>query len=52
MDSTFRLALSVLLQEADQAGTGAIFNVNVFGGQVGEIINVDRLDGGLTIHKK
>lgn len=52
VDPAFARALSVLLQEADRAGAGAVFNVNVFGGTVGEIINIDRLDGGLTIHKR
>jgi hypothetical protein len=51
-DPAFGRVLDTLLEEADRAGTGAVFAVNVFGGQVGEIINIERLDGGLTIHKR
>ena len=50
-DSDFAQKLLDLLKEADQAGTGAVFNVQIFGGEVGEIINIDNLDGGLTINK-
>jgi len=49
-DSDFAQSLSHLLKEADEAGAGAVFNVSVFGGEVGEIINVDKLKGGLTIN--
>lgn len=50
-DPEFAKLLLNLLKEADEAGAGATFNVNVFGGKVGEIINIDDLEGGLTINK-
>jgi len=51
-DHEFARTLLQLLKEADAAGAGTVFNVNIFGGQVGEIINVDQLEGGLTIRKQ
>jgi histone deacetylase complex regulatory component SIN3 len=50
-DPDFAKSLLKLLTEAEKLGTGAIFNVTIFGGEVGEIINVDRLEGGLEINK-
>jgi len=51
-DPDFSHALATLLREADEAGAGTTFNVSIFGGEVGEIINVDKLEGGLTINKE
>ncbi|UCC52881.1 MAG: hypothetical protein JSV68_02730 [Anaerolineaceae bacterium] len=50
-DPAFTQQLTNLLKEADDAGAGAVFNVNIFGGEVGEIINVDKLEGGIKIDK-
>ena len=50
-DADFAKALLVQLEDADKAGVGTVFNVNIFGGEVGEIINIDKLEGGLTITK-
>jgi cell division septum initiation protein DivIVA len=50
-DSDFARCLFSLLREADGAHAGATFNVTIFGGAVGEVINIDRLQGGLTISK-
>lgn len=51
-DAEFARLLAQLLKEVDEAGGKTVFNVSVFGGQVGEIINIDKLEGGLTISKK
>ncbi len=51
-DPEFSESLVGLLKEADKAGTGAAFNVNIFGGEVGEIINIDKLEGGMTIDRR
>jgi hypothetical protein len=51
-DVEFAQSLTQLLKEVDKSGGKTVFNVNVFGGQVGEVINIDKLEGGLTINKK
>lgn len=51
-DPAFAERLQCLLKEAQQAGAGTTFNTNVFGGQVGEIINIDKVEKGLTIKKE
>jgi hypothetical protein len=51
-DTEFSARLLSLLEEADEAGAGAVFNVNIFGGEVGEILSIDKLEGGLTIDKR
>ncbi len=51
-DTGFAASLLALLKDAEQAGAGTVFNVSVFGGEVGEVINIDRLEGGLTINKR
>jgi hypothetical protein len=51
-DSGFSESLLGLLKEADQAGTGAVFNVTIFGGEVGEIFKIDKVEGGLRIDKR
>lgn len=50
-DAAFSQRLLSLLRKADEAGAGAVFNVNVSGGQVGEIISIDKLEGDLIIGK-
>ena len=51
-DQAFAKKLVIMLKDADKAGAGTVFNTNVFGGEVGEIINVDTIQQGLTINKK
>jgi hypothetical protein len=51
-DPTFAKKLVKLLKDAEKAGSGTVFNTNVFGGAVGEIINIDTVQQGLTINKK
>jgi len=51
-DSEFAGKLESLLLEAEKAGVGSVFNVSIFGGEVGEIINIDKLEGGLRISKR
>jgi predicted nucleotidyltransferase len=51
-DPAFAQKLVKMLKDADKAGAGTVFNTNVFGGEVGEIINIDTLQQGLTINKK
>ncbi len=50
-DSGFAQSLFTLLKEADEAGGRTVFNVNISGGKVGEVINVDTLKGELSISK-
>jgi hypothetical protein len=42
-DPDFAQLLFTLLKKADEASGGAVFNVNIFGGEVGQVINVDEL---------
>ena len=51
-DKAFAESLLSLLKEADKVGSGTTFNVTIFGGEVGEIINIDKLEDGFTINKK
>jgi hypothetical protein len=51
-DPNFAKKLMKMLKDADKAGAGTVFNTNVFGGEVGEIINIDTVQQGLTINKK
>ena len=51
-DSKFAEKLLELLRQAQVAGVGAVFNVTVAGGEVGEIISIDKLEGGLRIDKR
>jgi len=51
-DPAFAKKLVIMLKDADKAGAGTVFNTNVFGGEVGEIINIETLQQGLTINKK
>lgn len=51
-DPDFAQKLTKLLKDANKAGAGAVFNTNVYGGEVGEIINIDTIQQGLTINKK
>lgn len=51
-DPNFAKKLVKLLKDADKAGAGTVFNTSVYGGEVGEIINADTINGGLVINKK
>jgi len=51
-DPAFAKKLVIMLKDADKAGAGTVFNTNVFGGEVGEIINIETVQQGLTINKK
>ena len=51
-DPEFSKSLLSLLNEAEKAGTGTVFNVNISGGKVGEIVNIGKLKGGLKINKR
>ena len=51
-DPSFAKKLVKLLKDADKAGAGTVFNTNIFGGEVGEIINIETVQQGLTINKK
>ena len=51
-DPEFSQSLADLLNKADRAGAGSVFNVSVRDSEVGEIINVDTLSGGLSIDKR
>ena len=51
-DPKFTEKLLELLKQAHEAGAGAVFNVTVAGGEVGEIISIDKLEGGLRIDKR
>jgi hypothetical protein len=50
-DREFARSLNALLQEADEASADAVFNVAIYGAQVGEIINIGELDGHLIIQE-
>ncbi len=50
-DPAFASKLLKLLKDADKAGAGAVFNTTIFGGEVGEIINIGTVEQGLTINK-
>ncbi len=51
-DSRFSERLAGLLKDADRAGAGAVFDVRILGGEVGEIINIEKVEGGFTINKR
>ena len=51
-DPDFARKLTKMLKDADKAGAGTVFNTNVYGGDVGEIINIETVQQGLTINKK
>lgn len=51
-DPAFARDLLKMLKQADKAGAGTIFNTNIFGGEVGEIINIGTVQQGLTINKR
>ena len=51
-DSVFSQKLEDLLKDADKAGVGTVFNTNIFGGEVGEVINIDTIQQDLNINKK
>jgi uncharacterized protein YbjQ (UPF0145 family) len=51
-DPEFSGTLENLLRQADRVGAGAVFGVQVSGGTVGEVINVDKIEGGFTIDKR
>ncbi len=50
-DPDFSGKLLKMLKDADKAGAGTTFNTNIFGGEVGEIINIGSVQQGLTINK-
>ncbi len=51
-DSDFAKKLMEMVKNANKLGAGTVFNTNVFGGKVGEIINIENVHQGLTINKK
>lgn len=51
-DHEFSKSLLSLLNEAKQAGADTVFNVNIYGGEVGEIISADKVEGGIRINKR
>ena len=51
-DPNFSGKLEALLKDADKAGASTVFNTNIFGGEIGEIINIDTVQQDLTINKK
>lgn len=51
-DPDFAASLSTLLEEAKEAGTGVVFKVDISGGEVGEVFNINKLEGGLKIDKR
>lgn len=51
-DPGFSKKLLKLVRDAEKSGAGTVFNTNIFGGEVGEIINIETVQNGLTINKK
>ncbi len=51
-DPKFAQKLSEMVEDANKAGARAVFTTNVYGGEVGEIINIENLHDGLNINKK
>jgi hypothetical protein len=43
-DPEFSQSLLNLLKEAEEAGAGAVFNVNIMGGKVGKVVNINEAD--------
>jgi hypothetical protein len=50
-DPQFAQSLSQLIRELNSSGGGTVFNTSIYGGEVGEIINIDTLEGDLSISK-
>lgn len=50
-DPAFAGKLLKMLKDADKAGAGTTFNTSIFGGEVGEVINIGSVRDGLTINK-
>jgi hypothetical protein len=50
-DRDFARSLNALLKEGNEASPDAVFNVAIYGAQVGEIINIGELDGHLIIQE-
>lgn len=51
-DTHFSDNLVTLLEATDKSDAGTVFNTNIFGGKVGEIINVKTIEQDLNIDKR